>query len=131
MSASPQTVLSRRERQIMDIVYRLKQATVQQVLDELPSAPGYSAVRATMRILEEKGFLTHTKQGRQFLYSASIPRETARRSALKRLLSTFFDGSIEDTVSALLNLKRNEITNEEMKRIEEMIKEARTKASSK
>ena len=113
----------------MDIVYRYKQATVQQVLEDLPEAPGYSAVRAMMRILEEKGLLTHVKQGRQFVYAPSIPRETARRSALTRVLKTFFDGSIEETVSALLHLKRDEITNEEMQRIEELVRDARKKGS--
>ena len=93
--------LSRRERQIMDIVYELDQASVADVLERLPDPPSYSAVRAMLRLLEEKGHLTHEQQGARYVYRPTVSRERARRSALRHLVRTFFEGSTEGAVAAL------------------------------
>jgi len=94
--------LSRRERQIMDVLHRLRRATVAAVKDELPSPPGYSAVRALLRILEAKGHVRHTIDGPRYLYEPVAPRAAQRQSALRHLVRTFFDGSVEDAVAALI-----------------------------
>jgi len=96
------TQLSRRERQIMDVVYRLGRATAADVLAELPEPPGYSAVRAMLRLLEEKGHVRHEQEGPRYVYLPTINRDKARRSAMRHLVRTFFDGSTEDAVAALL-----------------------------
>lgn len=94
--------LSRRERQIMDVVYRRGQATAAEVLAELPEPPSYSAVRAMLRLLEEKGHVRHEQDGPRYVYLPTVNRDKARKSALKHLVRTFFDGSTEDAVAALL-----------------------------
>src|SRR5215207_3350329 len=91
--------LSRRERQIMEIIYQQGQATAAEVLGRLPDPPGYSAVRAMLRLLEEKGYLRHDQQGPRYVYLPTLAREKARRSALKQMLQTFFDGSTEAAVA--------------------------------
>lgn len=120
----PRDELSRRERQIMDIVFRRGTATVSDVLAEMPDPPSYSAVRATMGVLVEKGRLRHRKEGRRFVYSATVARSKARRSALEHLLDTFFDGSVEGAVASLLELNSSQLTPEELDRLREMIDEA-------
>jgi predicted transcriptional regulator len=95
--------LSRRERQIMDVLHRLQRATVGTVRDELPSPPGYSAVRALLRILEEKGHVRHSADGPRYVYAPVAARATERQSALRHLIRTFFDGSTGDAVLALLD----------------------------
>ncbi len=117
--------LSRRERQIMDIIYRLGQATAQEVLDGLPDPPSYSAVRAMLRLLEEKGFLRHQQDGPRYVFLPTLAREKARKSALKQMLQTFFDGSTEQAVAALLDLSRAKLTKDELDRLSQMIEEAR------
>lgn len=119
------TILSRRERQIMDIVYRLGHATVQEVLVQLDDPPSYSAVRALMRLLEEKGHLSHVAEGNRYVYSPTKPKEKARKSALRHLLDTFFDDSVETVVAALLDVKSKDMTNEEFKRLRQLIENAR------
>jgi predicted transcriptional regulator len=94
--------LSRRERQIMDVVYRMGRATAAEVLAELPDPPSYSAVRAMLRLLEEKGHLRHEQDGPRYVFLPTVNREKARRSAMRHLVRTFFDGSTEDAVAALL-----------------------------
>src|SRR3954471_349842 len=94
--------LSRRERQIMDVVYRRGPATAAEVLEGLPDPPSYSAVRAMLRVLEEKGHLRHEEKGPRYVYLPTVPREEARQSALSQLVQTFFDGSTEQAVAALL-----------------------------
>src|SRR3989442_6552262 len=94
--------LSRRERQIMDILHSREQATAAEVLLALPEPPGYSAVRALLRILEEKGHVRHRRDGARYVYLPRASRETARRSALKRVVSTFFQGSVMQAMAALL-----------------------------
>src|SRR4030043_2114919 len=105
--------LSRRERQIMDVIYTLQEATVNQVLERLPSPPSYSAVRALLRVLEQKGHLVHRQDGPRYIYAPTWPRERARRSALKHLLRTFFDDSTEDVGAALLDISEDNLTAED------------------
>jgi len=121
----PHHNLTRRERQIMDIVYRRGQVTVSEVLAELPEAPTYSAVRAMLRKLEEKGHLKHDARGARYVYEPTLPREQAREGALERLVRTFFDDSPSKTVAALLDLKAEELTEAELIELERLIAEAR------
>src|SRR5215210_523592 len=93
MSTNSHHQLSRRERQIMDIIYSRGQATAAEVLENLPTPPGYSAVRAMLRLLEEKGYLKHEQDGPRYLFKPTLAREKARKSAMKQMLETFFDGS--------------------------------------
>ncbi|HZN10687.1 MAG TPA: BlaI/MecI/CopY family transcriptional regulator [Blastocatellia bacterium] len=117
--------LSRRERQIMEIIYQQGQATAAEVLGRLPDPPGYSAVRAMLRLLEEKGYLRHDQQGPRYVYLPTLAREKARRSALKQMLQTFFDGSTEAAVAALLDLSRPKLSAPELERLSRMIDEAK------
>lgn len=118
-------VLSRRERQIMDVIYRLGEASVAQVQEGVPDPPSYSTVRALLRILEEKGHLTHETAGTRYIYRPTVSREAARRSALDRVLNTFFDNSTEKAVAALLDLRGDDLSPDELQRIEERIAQAR------
>jgi len=117
--------MSRRERQIMDVVYRHGQATATEVLAELPDPPSYSAARAILRVLEEKGHLRHEQQGPRYVFLPTVPREKARRSALKQLVRTFFDGSTEQTVAALLDMAASRLSDEELDRLSQLINQAR------
>src|SRR5437016_5568332 len=94
--------LARRERQIMDILYRRGRATANDVMEELPGDPSYSTVRTQLRVLEEKGHVTHEEEGLRFVYAPAVPRHSVRKSALKHLVETFFEGSTEKVVAALL-----------------------------
>jgi len=123
---SAQTQLSRRERQIMDVVYRLGKATVSDVLERLPDPPSYSAVRALMRILEEKGHLSHEQDGPRYVYVPTIGRDNAKRSALRHMLKTFFDGSAEQAISALLDESSQKLSDAELDRLARLIDQART-----
>lgn len=125
MSASTPAQLSRRERQIMDVVYALGRANVAEVLERLPDPPSYSSVRALMRILEEKGHLRHEQEGPRYVFLPTVPAETARASALRHLLKTFFDGSAEGAVAALLELREGEISDEEYERLAALIEQAK------
>lgn len=115
--------LSRRERQIMDIIYELNEATVVQVLEKLPSPPSYSAVRALLRVLEQKGHLAHRQDGPRYVYAPTLPRERARRSALRHLLKTFFDNSTQDVVAALLDISDN-LSEDDYERLVELVQKA-------
>lgn len=117
--------LSRRERQIMDIVYRLGEAGAAEVCGNLPDPPSYSAVRAMLRVLEEKGHLRHEERGPRYVFHAIVSVESARRSALRRLLRTFFDNSLEEAVATLLDVESSNVTKEELDRLASMIDEAR------
>jgi BlaI family transcriptional regulator, penicillinase repressor len=117
--------LSRRERQIMDVIYELQEATVSQVLERLPRPPSYSAVRALLRVLEQKGHLAHRQDGPRYIYAPTWPKERARRSALKDLLQTFFDGSTEDAVAALLDISEDNLSAEDYRRLLELVRKAR------
>ena len=117
--------LSRRERQIMEAVYRLGDATVSDVMAELPDPPSYSAVRAMLGKLEAKGYLEHRQEGPRYLYLATVPRQEARESALERLVRTFFDGSTEKAVTALLDMSSGEMSDEELDRLSTLIQDAK------
>jgi len=120
--------LTRRERQIMDVVYRLGRATVAEVVRALPDPPSYSAVRALMRLMEDKGYLRHEQHGPRYVYRSTTSAESARRSAVRRLLRTFFNGSAEHAVAALLRLSEADLTEAELDRLAELIEEHRIKA---
>ena len=117
--------LGRRERQIMDVIYRLGRVTVADVLENLVDPPGYSAVRAMLRILEEKGHVEHEEDGPRYVYLPTLPREEARASLLKHVVTTFFNGSTEQAVAALLESSDTRLTAAEIKRLSRMIQQAR------
>jgi BlaI family transcriptional regulator, penicillinase repressor len=117
--------LSRRERQIMDVIYRHGRATVQQVLDQLEAPPSYSSIRAIMRLLEEKGHLRHVSEGPRYVYLPTRPKETARKSALNHVLTTFFDDSVETAVATLLDVKARQLSDDELDRLQRLIADAR------
>lgn len=121
--------LSRRERQIMDILYRRSRATASEIHQALPDAPTYSAVRAKLRVLEEKGHVRHEEESLRYVYLPTTPPETARRSALRHLVSTFFEGSAERAVAALLDLSAAKLDPEELDRIQRMIDQVRKEAN--
>src|SRR5256885_15293196 len=102
MRKSKPQALARREREIMDVLYKLERASVGQVLAALPDRLNYSTVRAQLRVLEEKGHVRHEQHGLRYVYFPAVPRDVARRSALRHLVETFFDGSVENVVAALL-----------------------------
>ncbi|MDQ3522498.1 MAG: BlaI/MecI/CopY family transcriptional regulator [Gemmatimonadota bacterium] len=117
--------LSRRERQIMDVIYHLGKAGVAEVLERLPDPPSYSAVRAMLRILEEKGHLKHEQDGPRYVYVPTTPRDEARESALKHLVRTFFNNSTESAVAALLELPERGLSDAELDRLSRLIEQAR------
>ncbi|MFQ5526162.1 MAG: BlaI/MecI/CopY family transcriptional regulator [Thermoanaerobaculia bacterium] len=125
MNPSTPIQLSRRERQIMDVVYALGRANVAEVRERLPDPPSYSSVRALMRILEEKGHLRHEQEGPRYVFLPTVPAEAARESALRHLLKTFFEDSAEGAVAALLELRESELSEEEYERLAELIDKAR------
>jgi predicted transcriptional regulator len=125
MTPNARLDLSRRERQIMEAIYRLGDATVADVMAELPDPPSYSAVRAMLGKLEAKGYLAHRQEGPRFLYLATVPRREARESALERLVRTFFDGSTEMAVTALLDMSAGEMSDEELDRLSTLIQDAK------
>ena len=124
MSKFSASALSRRERQIMDILYRQGRATAGEVMEALSGTPSYSTVRTQLRVLEEKGHVRHEEQGLKYVYFPAVPRTAARRSALRHLVETFFDGSAERAVAALLGGEGARLSDEELERIGELVKEA-------
>lgn len=122
--------LSRRERQVLEAVYRLGRGSVREVRDALSNPPSYSAVRTHLRILEEKGYLRHEEQGRRYVYHAVVDKREARRSALSNLLETFFDGSVLATVSTLLEREDLDLTEEELEELETLVRKARERSAS-
>jgi BlaI family transcriptional regulator, penicillinase repressor len=117
--------LSRRERQIMDVLYRKGRATVAEIMDEIPDPPGNSAMRAMLRVLEEKKHIRHEAEDLRYVYMPVVPREKARRSAVTHLVDTFFDGSTEQAVATLLNLSARELKPEDFDRLAALIEQAR------
>ena len=117
--------LGRRERQIMDAVYRLGRATVQEVLDSLPDPPSYSSVRGMMGLLEHKGHLKHEQDGPRYVYLPAVSRDRAQRSALRHLVQTFFNGSPEQVVAALLDSPDAKLSQSELDRLARLIASAR------
>ena len=123
------TVLTRRERQIMDILYRLGRATAGEVMEGLPGDPSYSTVRTQLRVLEEKGHVHHEEQGLRYVYVPAVPRRSARKSALRHLMDTFFDGSAEKVVAALLGGEGARLSKEELERVADLVAKARKDGS--
>ena len=117
--------LSRRERQIMDILYRLGSATAAEVQQNLAEAPSYSAVRALLRILEEKGHLKHAYDGPRYVYAPVVSRPVAQKSALKQIVKTFFDGSTSNAVAALLDMSGSDLSESELNRLAKMVDQAK------
>ena len=122
--------LSRRERQIMDILYSRGRATASEIHEALPDPPTYSAVRAKLRVLEEKGHVRHEEESLRYVYLPTVARDTARKSAMRHLLSTFFEGSVEDAVAAMLDLSAANLSTKDLDRIADLIKEAKQGAKS-
>jgi predicted transcriptional regulator len=125
MPTGPTASLSRRERQIMDAIYARGRATAAEVLQDLPDPPGYSAVRAMLVKLEAKRHVRHIQDGARYVYLPTVPREKAQKSAMERLVRTFFEGSVSKTVAALLDRGSTELTDGELDRLAEMIDRAR------
>ena len=125
MAEKKPPALSLRERQIMEIVYRLGSATAAEVLESIPDPPSYSAVRAMMRILEEKGHLTHRHDEPRYVYSPEVPRAAARQSALRSVVKTFFDGSATQAVAALLDMSESRLSGDEADQLARLIEKAK------
>jgi predicted transcriptional regulator len=123
------TVLSRRERQIMDLLYQLGRATAADLIKTLPGNPSDSTVRTQLRVLESKGHVRHEDDGVKFVYFPVVPRRVVRKSALKHVMNTFFDGSAEKVVAALLGPDGGNLSEEELDRIAEMVAKARAEES--
>src|ERR1700674_2526943 len=129
--AKPLPALTRRERQIMDILYRQGRATAGDVMEALSGNPNSSTVRTQLRVLEEKGHVRHEEQGLRYVYSPAVPRSSARKSALRHLVDTFFDGSAEQAVTALLGGEGARLSEDELPRIAELVNKSRSAKSSK
>lgn len=129
MPTAPHAALSRRERQIMDILYELGRATAADVMNALPGDPSDSTVRTQLRVLEGKGHVRHEEEGQKYVYLPVVPRRVVRKSALKHVVNTFFDGSVEKVVAALLGPDGGKLTDEELDRIAELVSKARAEES--
>lgn len=129
MAKSVHAGLSRRERQIMDILYRRGRATAGEVMDELSGSPSYSTVRTQLRVLETKGHVRHEAEGLRYVYIPALPRHAARRSAVRHLVETFFEGSSAKAVAALLGGDAARLTDGELQRIAALIEKARKEGS--
>jgi BlaI family transcriptional regulator, penicillinase repressor len=127
--SSTHTTLSRRERQIMDVLYRRGRAAAADVMAELPGEPNYSTVRTQLRVLEDKGHVRHEEEGGRYVYAPAVPRHAARKSALKHLVETFFDGSAEQVVAAVLGGEASRLSDEDLERISGLIDKARKDGS--
>jgi BlaI family transcriptional regulator, penicillinase repressor len=114
-----------RERQIMDILYRRGRASANEVMSDLPDSPTYSTVRTQLRVLEEKGHIQHSEQDLKYMYEPRVPRKDAQHSALTHVVNTFFEGSIQKVVAALLGRERSRLSSEELERIAELVEKAR------
>jgi len=117
--------LTRRERQIMDILYRRGRATAGEVMQDLTGEPNYSTVRTQLRVLEEKGHVKHEEIGLRYVYAPTVPRSAVRQSALRHLIDTFYDGSTEKVVAALLGVEGSRLSQEELDRIASLVDKAR------
>ena len=117
--------VGRRERQIIEAVYRLERATVSEVLEALPDPPSYSAVRAMLGKLEDKGYLTHEQDGPRYVYLPAVPAESARRTALEQVVNTFFGGSVDQAVVALVRLSDGNLSEQQLAALAERIRAAR------
>jgi BlaI family penicillinase repressor len=117
--------LTRREREIMDILYRRRRATAHEVLADLADPPSYSAVRALLRLLEERGHVKHTQEGQRYIYSPAVARGDARKSALAHVVTTFFAGSVEQAMVTLVESSRSKLSREELERLSTLIDRAK------
>ena len=126
---STHTSLTRRERQIMDVLYRRSRATAAEVMAELTGEPNYSTVRTQLRVLEDKGHVRHEEEAGRYVYAPAVPRHAARKSALKHLVETFFDGSAEQVVAAVLGGEASRLSDEELDRVSALIDKARRDGS--
>jgi len=131
MATPLHTALTRRERHIMDVLFRLGRATAEEVMNELSGQPNYSTVRTQLRVLEQKGHVRHEERGRQFVYSPAVPRRTARKSALRHVVETFFDGSVEQVVGALLGGEGARVSEEELDRILELVSQTKARGAER
>jgi predicted transcriptional regulator len=127
--AAPHSTLTRREREIMDILYRRGRATAGEVMEDLAGSLHYSTVRTQLRVLEEKGHVSHEEQGLRYVYAPAVPRRAARKSALRHLVDTFFDGSAEQVVAAVLGGEGSKLSEEELTRIADLVAKARKEGS--
>ncbi len=122
---SKTSTLTRRERQIMDIIHRRGRATAHDVLEDLADPPSYSAVRALLRLLEERGHVKHAQDGQRYVYTAAVARSDARRSALSHVVRTFFAGSVEQAVATLVESSKTKLSRDELDRLAEVIDRAK------
>src|SRR5687767_7879011 len=129
MAKNEPVALTRRERQIMDILYKRGRATAVEVMNDLPANPHYSTVRTQLRVLEEKGHVSHEQEGLRYVYVPAVPRRAARKSALRHLVDTFFDGSAEQVVAAVLGGEGAKLSEDELDRIAELIDKAKKEGS--
>jgi predicted transcriptional regulator len=125
MTKPSTSTLTRREREIMDILYRRGRATAAEVLEDMAEPPSYSAVRALLRILEEHGHARHVQEGPRYVYLPAVARNDARKSALSHVVTTFFDGSVEQSVAALVESSRSKLSKEELERLAQLIEKAK------
>ncbi len=125
MAKTLHSTLSRRERQIMDVLYRLGRATANEVLAELPGEPHYSTVRTQLRVLESKGHVRHEEAGLRYVYMPTVPRYAVRQTALRHLIETFFGGSVEKMLATLLGAEAAKLSEEELDRLARMIEKAK------
>jgi predicted transcriptional regulator len=124
-TAQAESGLSRRERQIMDILFALGRASGQEIQQRLPDQPSYSAVRTILRVLERKGHIRHVEEGLRYVYLPAMARETAKQSAIQRLVATFFDGSAKAAAAAFLDPASAQLSDEDLKELEGLIRKAR------
>jgi predicted transcriptional regulator len=122
---APLSTLTRRERHIMDILFRLGRATAEEVMHAMPGDPSYSTVRTQLRVLEEKGHVRHDEHGRKYVYAPAVARATARKSALRHVVETFYDGSVEKVVAALLGGDAARLSDGELERLADLIRKAK------
>ena len=130
-SMSPKPIhsgLTKRERQIMDALYKLGRATANEIMERIPGAPSYSTIRTQLRVLEDKGHVRHEDQGLRYLYVPTVPRHAARKTALKHLVDTFFDGSTANLLTTLLGSDSGKLTEEELDRIAQLATSARSQS---
>jgi len=126
MAKKIDNLLSGRERQIMDIIFKLGEATASEVLENLPDNPNYSTVRALLRILESKGHLQHKQDGPRYVFYPTVSRERAGQAAIKHLLTTFFNNSVEGAVATLLDVSKNQLSDTEFERLRQLIEQKKT-----
>lgn len=117
--------LSRRERQILEVIFKLREASVSEVVEQMPDPPGYDSVRTTIRLLEGKGYLRHRRDGTKYIYRPTESHKTASLEALSHLMNTFFRGSASDTMAAVFDVISDDLSDEELTRLEQLIEQAR------